>query len=272
MTDWMTRADPRGNPGPSAGQPALRPRSHSALLRFAIVLAVVLVVAVVIISLVKPPAPPAQCPTAPAPCSVPPVPPGTGSLTTTPGQAGTADSTTELVIGTAWSSTTFGYTIHYDPDSWVVNQTQGDLLQLISPSDSSGSIRDDWVIVEAVASTSATPQQLIEQRVALLTKSVPDLAVDPGSYYQVSGAEIGNVPGLAQVYAGTLDDTDGTPIAPVRYSIVAATNGRITVAVTVRTLDPDSIADHGPPVITWHMYSRQLVDVLLEDFRWPAAQ
>jgi len=265
MSDWMARADPQAAP------PA-RPRSHSALLRFAIVLAVVLVVAVVIVSLVKSPAPPAQCPPAPAPCSVPPVPPGTGSLTTTPDQTGNADSTTELVLGMPWSSTAFGYSVHYDPDSWVVNQTQGDLLQLISPSDSSGSIRDDWVIVEAVAAASATPQQLIEQRVASLRKSVPDLAVDPGSYYQVNGAEIGNVPGLAQVYVGTLDDTDGTPIAPVRYSIVAATNGRITVAVTVRTLDPDSIADHGPPVITWHMYSRQLTDVLLEDFRWPAAQ
>ena len=268
MTDWMARADPQA----AQPAPAPRPRSHSALLRFAIVLAVVLVVAVVMISLVKAPAPPAQCPSAPAPCSVPPVAPGTGSLNTTPGQAGNADSTTELVVGTAWSSTTFGYSIHYDPDSWVVNQSQGDLLQLISPSDSSGSIRSDWVIVEAAASAGATPQQLIDQRVALLRKSVPDLAVDLGSYYQVNGAESGNVPGLAQVYAGTLDDTDGTPIAPVRYSIVAATNGRITVAVTVRTLDPDSIADHGPPVITWHMYSRQLTDVLLEDFRWPAAQ
>ena len=130
----------------------------------------------------------------------------------------------------------------------------------------------DWLIVEAVAASSETPQQLIEQRVASLRKSVPDLALDPGSYYQVNGAEIGDVPGTAQVYVGTLDDTDGTPIAPVRYSIVAATNGRITVALTVRNLDPDSIADHGPPVITWHMYSRQLADLILEDFRWPAAQ
>ena len=266
MSDWMARANPQ------AALPAPRPRSHSALLRFAIVLAVVLVVAVVVINLVKSPAPPPQCPAPPAPCSVPPVPPGTGSLTTPPDQTGNADSSTELVVGTAWSSTAFGYSVHYDPDEWLVNQTQGDLLQLVSPSDSTGSIRSDWVIVEAVASASATPRQLIEQRVALLRKSVPDLAVDPGSYYQVNGAEIGNVPGLAQVYVGTLDDTDGTPIAPVRYSIVAASNGRITVAVTVRTLDPDSIADHGPPVITWHMYSRQLADVLLEDFRWPAPQ
>ena len=126
------------------------------------------------------------------------------------------------------------------------------------------------MIVEGASSSSETPDQLIQARVASLQQSVPDLAADSGSYYQVNGAEIGDVPGIAQVYVGTLDDTDGTPIAPVRYSIVAATNGRITVAITVRTLDPDSIADHGPPVITWHMYSRQLADAILEDFRWPA--
>ena len=40
--------------------------------------------------------------------------------------------------------------------------------------------------------------------------------------------------------------------------------------MTVRTLDPDEIADHGPPALTWHMLSRQLADALLEDFRWPA--
>ncbi len=87
----------------------------------------------------------------------------------------------------------------------------------------------------------------------------------------MNGAEIGDVAGVAAVYVGTLDDTDGTPVAPVRYSIVAASNGQVTVALTVRTLNPDEIADHGPPVLTWHMYSRQLADVLLEDFRWPAA-
>ena len=99
----------------------------------------------------------------------------------------------------------------------------------------------------------------------------PIITPDPSSYYQINGAEIGNIAGTGQVYVGTLDDTDGTPIAPVRYSIVAASNGQVTVALTVRTLDPDDIADHGPPVVTWHLYSRQLADALLEDFRWPAA-
>ena len=266
MSDWMARA------GPQAQSPAMRPRSSSPLLRYAIVLAVVLGIAVLAIGLLKAPAPPPQCPPAPAPCSVPPVPPGTVPAGGTTGQTGAGDSGAELVIGSAWSSSQLGFSLHFDPDSWVLKEDQASVLQLISPSDSSGSVRNDWVIVEGVAASGTTPRQLIEQRVASLRKSVPDLAADSGAYYQVNGAEIGDVPGIAQVYVGTLDDTDGTPIAPVRYSIVAATNGRITVAVTVRTLDPDEIADHGPPVITWHMYSRQLADVLLEDFRWPAAQ
>jgi hypothetical protein len=266
MSDWMARADPPAQvPGP-------RPRSRSPLLRYAVVLAATLVIAVVVINLVKAPAPPPKCPSPPAPCSVPPVPPGALPSAGTTGQGGAADSGAELVVGSPWASSQLGFSLHYDPGSWVVKEDQADLLQLISPSDSNGSVRYDWVIVEAVPASNTTPQQLIQQRVAALRKSVPDLAVDPDSYYQVNGAEIGDTPGTAQVYVGTLDDTDGTPIAPVRYSIVAATNGRITVAVTVRTLNPDDIADHGPPVITWHMYSRQLVDVLLEDFRWPAAQ
>ena len=258
----MSRADPAGLPGQ-------RPRSSSALLRFGVVLAVVLVIGLVVVSAFTPAAPPAECPPPPAPCNVPPEPPGALPSSGTTGQTGN-DSSAELVVGTAWTSSTYGFSLHYNPDEWVLQEDQADLLQVISPSDSNGSERGDWVIVEGVPAASATPAQLIQQRVATLRQSVPDLAPDSGSYYQVNGAEIGNVPGIAQVEVGTLDDTDGTPVAPVRYTIVAASNGRITVAVTVRTLDPDDIADHGPPVITWHMYSRQLADVLLEDFRWPA--
>jgi len=169
----------------------------------------------------------------------------------------------------AWSSSEFGFSFHYDPDAWNPAQDDKDLLQLASPSDPDAD-REDWVIVEGAPSSSDTPEQLIAARVASLQQSVPDLALDSGSYYEVKGAQIGDVPGIAAVYVGTLDDTDGTPVAPVRYSIVAATHGTLTVAITVRTLDPDSIADHGPPAITWHMLSRQLVDPILEDFRWPA--
>ncbi len=264
MSDWMSRADP-------AGLPAGRPRSSSALLRFGVVMAVVLVIGVLVVDVFKPAPPPAECPPPPAPCNVPPAPPGALPSSGTTGQTGN-DSSAELVVGTAWTSSTFGFSLHYDPDSWDLQLDQADLVQLISPSDSNGSEREDWVIVEGVPAASVTPAQLIQQRVEALRQSVPDLAADSGSYYQVNGAEIGNVPGIAQVYVGTLDDSDGTPVAPVRYTIVAASNGGVTVALTVRTLDPDEIADHGPPVITWHMYSRQLADVLLEDFRWPAGQ
>ena len=264
MSDWMARGGPQGS---FADQP---PRSRSPLLRFAVVFIVILVAALLLVGAFTPAAPPAECPTAPAPCSVPPRPPGALPPTGSTGQ-GAAVGSAELVVGTPWSSSEFGFSLHYDPGSWDVQQDEKDLLQLMSPTDP-GADREDWVIVEGAPASSDTPEQLIQARVASLAQSVPDLALDSGSYYQVKGAEIGNVPGIARSYVGTLDATDGTPIAPVRYSIVAASNGRITVAVTVRTLDPDEIADHGPPEITWHMYSRQLADALLEDFRWPAAR
>ena len=261
MSDWMARADPQ------AGFNAPRARSRSPLLRFALIFIVVLVVALLIVVALTPAAPAASCPAAPAPCSVPPRPPGSGTSGGTTGQTGGASA--ELVVGTAWSSSQFGFGFHYDPGAWNVAEDDKDLLQLESPSDPAAN-REDWVIVEGALASSDTPELLIQARVASLKQSVPDLAADGGSYYQVNGAEIGDVPGIARVYVGTLDDTDGTPVAPVRYSIVAATNGHITVAITVRTLDPDSIADHGPPALTWHMLSRQLVDPILEDFRWPA--
>ncbi len=77
------------------------------------------------------------------------------------------------------ASSEFGFSVHYDSDDWVIQENDKDLLQLISPSDSSGSERDDWVIIEGVPAASATPQQLIDARVASLAKSVPDLAADP---------------------------------------------------------------------------------------------
>jgi hypothetical protein len=262
MSDWMAQADPQG------GVAALPRRSGSPLVRFAIIFVVVLVITLVIVAVLTPSAPASSCPTAPAPCSVPPKPPGTGTSSNGANQGGSASD--ELVVGTAWTSSEFGFSFHYDADAWDVQQDEQDLLQLKSPSDSNAD-REDWVIVEGASSSSDTPEQLIQARVASLGQSVPDLAADSGSYYEVKGAEIGGVAGIAAVYVGTLDDTDGTPVAPVRYSIVAATHGGLTVAITVRTLDPDSIADHGPPAITWHMLSRQLVDPILEDFRWPAA-
>ena len=260
----MARADPQ------AGFNSRRPRSRSPLLRFAVVLGLSLAFILVVVIGFTPPAPAPDCPAAPAPCSVPPRPPGALPPTGSTGQ-GAAVGSAELVVGTPWSSSEFGFSLHYDPGSWDVQEDQKDLLQLMSPTDP-GADREDWVIVEGAPASGDTPEQLIQAQVASLAQSVPDLALDSGSYYQVNGAEIGDVPGIARSYVGTLDATDGTPIAPVRYSIVAASNGRITVAVTVRTLDPDEIADHGPPEITWHMYSRQLADALLEDFRWPAAR
>jgi hypothetical protein len=258
MTDWMARADPQG------GLAVQRPRSRSPLLRFAVIFIVVLVVVLLAVNALAPAAPPASCPAAPAPCSVPPKGAGSGAGG---GQSGNAAA--ELVVGTPWSSSQFGFSFHYDPETWAVAEDAPDLLQLKSPPDP-GAGREDWVMIEGASSSSETPDQLIQARVTSLRQSVPDLAADSGSYYQVKGAEIGDVPGIAAVYVGTLDDTDGTPVAPVRYSIVAATHGNLTLAITVRTLDPDSIADHGPPAITWHMLSRQLVDPILEDFRWPA--
>jgi len=257
----MARADPQGG---FAAQPR---RSGSPLVRFAIIFVVILVITLVIVAVLTPSPPASSCPPAPAPCGVPPKPPGNG--TTGGGANQGTGSGDELVVGTAWTSSEFGFSFHYDADAWDVQQDEKDLLQLKSPSDPAAD-REDWVIVEGASSTSDTPDQLIQARVASLQQSVPDLAPDSGSYYDVEGAEIGDVQGIAAVYVGTLDDTDGTPVAPVRYSIVAATHGGLTVAITVRTLDPDAIADHGPPAITWHMLSRQLVDPILEDFRWPA--
>ena len=261
MSGWMARADPQGS---FADQPR---RSGSPLVRFAIIFIVVLVITLVVVSALTPSAPASSCPTAPAPCSVPPKPPGTGTTSTGGTQGGSASD--ELVVGTAWSSSEFGFSFHYDADAWDVQQDEQDLLQLKSPSDPNAD-REDWVIVEGASSTNDTPEQLLQARVAALAQSVPDLAPDTGSYYAVKGPEIGDVAGIAAVYVGTLDDTDGTPIAPVRYSIVAATHAGLTVAITVRTLDPDEIAQHGPPELTWHMLSRQLVDPIIEDFRWPA--
>ncbi len=257
-------------PGSPANWSAQESHSSSAFIRLGLIMLVVIVVAVLIVGALAPSTPPAECPVTSAPCSVPPAPPVVAPAPPAAGQGGQS-STAELLDGPAWSSSDLGGAVHYNSAEWVVQESDTDLLQLVSPSDSNGSERDDWVIVEVVPASSATPDQLLKARVASLAKSVPDLAADSDPYYRINGPEIGNVPGTSGVYAGTLDDTDGTPIAPVRYSIVAATNGRITVALTVRTLNPDETADQGPPVLTWHMLSRQLADVILEDFRWPAA-
>ena len=78
-----------------------------------------------------------------------------------------------------------------------------------------------------------------------------------------SGPGIGFVDGIAQTYAGSKTSPQGAT-SPVGASVVAASDGRTTVAVVLIVWDPDA-ASHG----TWQQhFVRGRAEIALKTFRW----
>ena len=78
---------------------------------------------------------------------------------------------------------------------------------------------------------------------------MPELAVvdtfmigrveDSDDYDALLGPSIGYIRGEGDVFSGTLLSSDGTPVAPGGVTVLASTDGRLTVSVVVVVGSPD---------------------------------
>ena len=75
------------------------------------------------------------------------------------------------------------------------------------------------------------------------------------------------VRGETAVYSGILLGADGTPVAPGGVTVMASTNGRLTVGVIVIVGEPDS--DLGGDTLQ-HVV-RDAVDDIVKSFDWGSA-
>jgi hypothetical protein len=166
-----------------------------------------------------------------------------------------------VLSGTLWSSATLNYSFEYDPNRWTLSDS----------TDASAvfdSIDYDAEVVISGATAATSPADLINQQLAQVDTFMISRVQDTDDYDALLGPEIGYVNGQGDVYSGTLLDDSGTPTAPGGVTVLAATDGRLTIAVTVIVGSPDDDSDNG----TQQHTVRVLADDFLKTFDWDTQQ
>jgi len=171
-----------------------------------------------------------------------------------------------LELGKAWQSTARGFRILYNANIWHVAYESANHVAL------EGAFRNGpsfGVIVDGASAADFGPQALMDAELDVLRGDwAPDLQRTTDVYYLIQSPSIGGVDGPTEgaTYKGHATGTDGTPGQAVAASIIAASDGRITVAVVVWTVDPDRRSEGSR--FTRDYTVRSLVDDILKDFQW----
>jgi hypothetical protein len=152
------------------------------------------------------------------PCGVPPL---------APRAIGLSPHATPTFPGyTPWQSSGLGYSLRYNDNDWSVASQNADSLELQSADGFS------VMIVNGAPTSQATPSALINQQVSNLQGQLLGLSSDPAPADQLLGTQVGLTPGPGGVYTATVSSPQG-PQSPVSIAIMAATDGNVSVAVTV---------------------------------------
>ena len=175
-----------------------------------------------------------------------------------PTPAPTAVSTAEAVtLGGSWTSSAFGVGFEFNPDYFTMGSNGADFAIL------NDKFFDASVIVKAT-SGETTPAEYIEEQVGVLDTTMIARTRDTDDYDAVLGPSIGYVNGEADVYSGILLGPNGTPTAPGGATILAATNGQVTVAVIVIVAQPDLLFG----IDSVQHLVRSTADDVLKTFNW----
>ena len=294
---WSGQQPPAwgGQQPPFQGNPGGRGGSRVAIIAVFIgVLIAIVAVAGVLIFLNRPPAPEPPCPpgrpcapgptlppissAAPSPVAVatprptnapqPTPAPSASGATPIPGSpvpatpAPTPESSSPALVlgGSSWRSATLGYGFEYDASLFQLSQST-DTLAVFDVPDLGAQ-----VVVHAT-DDDITAAEMIDREIPQIDSFMIARTNDTDDYDAVLGPGIGYVRGETAVYSGILLGADGTPVAPGGVTVMASTNGRITVALIVIVGQPDS--DFGGDTLQ-HIV-RDAVDDIVKSFDWGAA-
>lgn len=236
------------------------------------------VVAVVLIVLNAPPAPTPPCQPGQAcapkpslrpvssgsplpssgPTAVPPtLPPGATATPFVPSTAPPVSDSPAVLTGSLWQSPTLNFSFEYDPESWTVADSNDDTVVLDSVN------FDARTVIHAVSAATSV-DELIAQQLSVVDGFMIGRVKDTDDYDALLGPSIGYVNGQGDVYSGTLLSSDGTPVAPGGITVLAATDGRLTVSVVVIVGSPDDKVGSG----THQHAARKSADGFLKSFDW----
>jgi hypothetical protein len=171
-------------------------------------------------------------------------------------------SNSPLVIsGELWQSATLNYSFEYVPDAWTLTDSTDDTAVFSSVN------FDAQLVIRGVPATT-TPTELIAQQLGVVDTFMISRVKDTDDYDALLGPSIGYVNGEGDVYSGTLLSKDGTPVAPGGVTILAATDGRLTISVLVIVGSPDAKVGSG----THQHAARSSADDFLKTFDWDTRQ
>jgi hypothetical protein len=214
-------------------------------------------------------APGSPVPTGPAPTGSPGPTTAPSPLPTAPPTAGALPQPAEgdpdspaLRTWPTYVDTDWGYTLHHPP--FVAPQQLGDGGVAFN----AGNVDYDIEVAVRVdaRAASVSPEQLRDELADGFGGRISSLAIDDDPLTRVHRPSIGHVPAVVASYRGDLG-TSGS-LSPVALVVMSATDGRITVAVSVVVINPDTVLPGTS--LRWFRISGQVVDPVLKRFEWPA--
>ncbi len=189
---------------------------------------------------------PTPSPTDPASTPAPTASPGTDSA--------------PLVTGQQWRDDDLGYSFEFNPDTFTLGTSESGLTVL------NGTFFDTQIVIRAAHATTS-PAQFIAEQMGRVDRFLIGRVTDDDPYDALLGPSIGYVRGEGAVFSGTITSQDGTPVAPGGVTILAATDGRLTVVVLVIVGTPDVLLRGD----TTHQKAvRVAADEILKTFDWDA--
>lgn len=162
-----------------------------------------------------------------------------------------------VLSGELWQSNALNYSFEYDPNSWSLETSTDDTAVFYS-------VRYDAQLVIKAVSAQTSPAELIAQQLGIIDTIMIGRVKDTDDYDALLGPSIGYVDGEGDVWSGVLLSEDGTPVAPGGVTVMAATDGRLTISVLVLVGSPDAQVGSG----TQQHRVRGQADEFLKSFDW----
>lgn len=204
-------------------------------------------------------------PASPAPSAVPT--PGATTAPTAPPT--TADLPAPIVVDPAVPALRV----------WPMHAGPGGSYQLFYPPFLSPDVRPDGSVVFGAAipaqdvevhmrvntaPASTSPNGLLEQMVEDFRGRISSMVLDDGPESRIHRPSIGHLPAIARTYRGDLGSAGS--VRPVALVVMAATDGRTTVAMNVLVVDPDAVLPNAEK--RWFRLAGSVVDPMLKRFEW----
>jgi len=240
-------------PRSGAGDAGTRLTKRGVLIGFGAALGVILLIASIVAVLADAPEPPPDC----EPGTECGGPPPAGEVDR---PAAVPQGTVGIRAGIPIVNGELGYQFEYS-DWWAIDPSVNDPreVDLIYQ----GTSGDGILIIAAVPSGEAGVQAYTARWTNLLRDWAPDLQADDSEKNAILGPSIGFVDGTGLTFAGSRSSPQSAT-TPVGVSLLVASDGRTTAAVTLIVFNPDK-----PVGSKWLQYNiRSRAELILKTFRW----